>query len=79
MKKNLILILSVSIMGCLILTSCLYGIRGSKKVVRNERQVEHFSSISSSAGIEVILIQDSVAKVVVEADDNLQAIIKTEV
>ena len=48
-------------------------------MVKSERQVEMFESIKASAGIEVILSQDSVVKVVVEADDNLQEIIKTEV
>lgn len=59
--------------------SCFYGIKGSRNVVKSERQVGMFESISVSAGIEVILTQDSVVKVVVEADDNLQDIIKTDV
>ncbi len=79
MKKKLIPFLVGSIIILLILNSCFYGIRGSKKVVKSERQVEVFESISASAGIDVILTQDSVVKVVVEADDNLQDNIKTEV
>ncbi len=79
MKKKLIHILVVPLMIALLFTSCFHGIRGNGKVVKNERQVEMFESISASAGIEVVLIQDSAIKVVVEADDNLQDIIKTEV
>lgn len=79
MKKKLIPAIVASLMISLLFVSCLYGIRGSRKVVKNERQVGMFESISASAGIEVILSQDSVAKVIVEADDNLQKIIKTEV
>jgi len=79
MKKNLIPLLVVSLMISLLFTSCFPGIRGNGNVVKNERQVGMFESISASAGIEVVLIQDSVLKVVVEADDNLQDNIKTEV
>ena len=79
MKKKLFVILSASLLICVFFSSCLYGIKGSGKVVRNERHVGDFGAISASAGLEVILTQDSVVKVVVEADDNLQEIIKTEV
>jgi len=48
-------------------------------VVKSDRQVEPFTAISVSAGLEIILAQDSIVKVIVEADDNLQEIIKTEV
>jgi len=63
----------------LLFGSCIHGIRGSGRVVKSERNVAAFTSISASAGIEVLLSQDSVSKVMVEADDNLQEIIKTEV
>ena len=79
MKKSVILFVAATLLTTCMLTSCLYGIKGSGKVVRNERQVASFSSVSASAGLEVILAQDSVVKVVVEADSNLQEIIKTEV
>jgi hypothetical protein len=79
MKKKLIPFLVGSLMISMLLGSCFYGIRGSRNVVKSERQVAIFESISASAGIDVILTQDSVVKVVVEADDNLQENIKTEV
>jgi len=79
MKNKLIALFVVAVTFSMLFASCLFGIKGSGKVVKSERQVGFFSSISSSAGLEVILQQDSVAKVVVEADDNLQNIIKTEV
>ena len=79
MKKISIPVFVASILICLVFTSCLYGIKGNHKVVKSERQVSDFGAISASAGIEVILIQDSVVKVIVEADSNLQEIIKTEV
>jgi hypothetical protein len=79
MKKKFIPVIGALLMICLLFASCLYGIKGSRKVVRSERQVGTFTSISASAGIEVILSQDSVVKIIVEADDNLQNNIKTEV
>jgi hypothetical protein len=79
MKNKLIAGIVVSLVLTMLLTSCLYGIKGNGKVVKSDRLTEKFEAISASAGIEVILLQDSVIKVVVEADENLQEIIKTEV
>ncbi len=79
MKNKLISFIAVALIIAILCASCLYGIKGSGKVVKQERQVEKFGAILASAGIEVILIQDSVVKVVVVADDNLQEIIRTEV
>ena len=79
MKKKLIPVVGVLLIITMLFASCLYGIKGSGKVVRSERQVANFTSVSASAGIEVILAQDSIVKVIVEADDNLQNNIKTEV
>jgi hypothetical protein len=77
--KKISLLLVFSVLISLLFTSCFYGIKGNGKVVKSERQVENFESIDVSAGLELVLIQDSVIKVVVEADENLQEIIKTEV
>ena len=79
MKKIIIPLFAAALTMSMLFTSCLYGIKGNGKVVKSERQVAAFDAISSSAGIEVILLQDSIVKVLVEADSNLQEIIKTEV
>jgi len=79
MKKQFISGLFIISMLSLLFISCLYGIKGNGKVIKVERHVDAFESVSVSAGLELILIQDSVSKIVVEADDNLQDIIKTEV
>lgn len=79
MNKRFFSVLSASLLIGVLLSSCFYGIKGNGKVVRKERQVATFGAISTSAGLEVILTQDSVVRVIVEADDNLQEIIKTEV
>ena len=77
--KKINLCLVGTLLISLLFASCFYGIKGNGKVVKSERQVENFESIDVSAGLELVLIQDSVIKVVVEADENLQEIIKTEV
>lgn len=59
--------------------SCIHGIRGSGKVIKSERQLRNFNSIRVSNGLDLILTQDSLEKVMVETDENLQKIIKTEV
>jgi hypothetical protein len=75
--------LSIALVSLLVisqsLTSCLFGIRGNGKVVKSERKVEHFHAISVSSGIDLNLSQDSLEKVLVDADENLQDVIKTEV
>jgi len=79
MKKKFNPVLTSLLFISLLFSSCLFGIKGNGKVVKSERQVGPFESISVSAGLEVVLIQDSVVKVVVEADSNIQEDIKTEV
>jgi hypothetical protein len=59
--------------------SCIYGVRGNGKVVKSERHVGTFKAISVSNGIDLFLNQDTLEKVSVEADENIQLIIKTEV
>jgi len=59
--------------------SCIAHIHGNGKVVKQERNVSGFDKISVSMGIEVILNQDTFEKVVVEVDENIQEILKTEV
>jgi hypothetical protein len=60
-------------------TSCLYGIRGNGKTIKSEREARNFHSIKISSGLYLILTQDTLEKVIVETDENLQNIIKTEV
>ena len=59
-------------------TSCI-GHNGNGKVVKEERNVSGFDAIAVNNGIEVRVDQDSFEKVVVEADENIQKILKTEV
>ena len=59
--------------------SCIPHIRGNGNVVKEERSVNNFESISVSSGIELLINQDSFEKVVVEADENIMKILRTEV
>lgn len=60
-------------------TSCIPHIHGNGKVVKEERNVSNFNEIAVSTGIELIINQDTFEKVVVETDENIQKILKTEV
>jgi hypothetical protein len=60
-------------------TSCWDGIKGNGKVVKSDRMLSGFESISVSTGLDLYITQDSIEKVVVEADENLQEIIIAEV
>jgi hypothetical protein len=80
MKKNLRgLSAMLLIIFSLTALSCIAHIHGNGKVVKEERNITGFEEISASTGIEVVLTQDSFEKVVVEADENIQKILKTEV
>ena len=59
--------------------SCIAHINGNGKVVKEERSLSNFDAVSVSSGIEVLINQDSFEKVVVEADENIQKVLKTEV
>jgi len=81
MKKRefpLIVIISLILISQL-LSSCFYRIKGNGKIVKSERELRNFNSIKISNGLDLILTQDTLEKVFVEADENLQKIIKTEV
>jgi len=80
MKKNWSLLLVVWLTALTITAdSCVAHIHGNGKVVKEERTVTGFDEVSVSTGIELILNQDSFEKVVVETDENIQKILKTEV
>jgi hypothetical protein len=61
-------------------TSNRVGITGSGKIVTENRSIsEPITSVGAASGLEVIIIQSPEISVVVEADDNLQQHIITEV
>ncbi|MCD4737274.1 MAG: DUF2807 domain-containing protein [Bacteroidales bacterium] len=81
MKKmlNVIMILSLLV---LIQSGCVYGlggIKGNGNVVKEERKVSSFDGISVGGAFKVYLTQGSGYALVVEADENLLAVISTEV
>jgi hypothetical protein len=59
--------------------SCDAHIRGNGKVVKEERNLSGFEAITVSNGIDVQITQDTFEKVVVEADENIQKVLKTVV
>lgn len=62
-------------------TGCLQyeGADGNGKVVKEERNVSGFSRLEVSGAFDVHITQGDVEKLVVEADENLMELIKTEV
>lgn len=56
------------------------GVQGSGNVVTEQRQVsQNFTHVSVSTSLDVVIEQGNNVSVNVEADDNLQELIKTEV
>jgi hypothetical protein len=79
MKKAvfLSLILALSISSCYI-DGWGTGISGNGNVVEESRDVAGFTGVEVSTGIDVFLTQGNEFDVVVEADENLQEVILTE-
>ncbi|WP_159801193.1 head GIN domain-containing protein [Flavobacterium sp. MK4S-17] len=77
--------LVITIISSLLLFSCGFSnnlnmVSGSGNVVTENREISSdFKSVSAASGLEVVLVQDSSNSVIVEADDNLQQHIITEV
>lgn len=75
---NLALVIAAS----LALSACSFnfGKKGNGQVVTQERNVsENFTEIRGSAGLDVYLTQGNEYKIMVEADENLQQFIETDI
>ncbi len=64
-------------------TSCVNaqfsGEKGNGNVVKQDREIGHFTAISAGTGLDVFVVQGDKESVTVEADENLQDNIITEV
>jgi hypothetical protein len=81
MKSLRSLTIVIIILG---ITSCINGqfwktVEGNRKVVTRERKTDSFTGVKVSSGIDVYLKQGNNEAVSVEADENLQDYILTEV
>lgn len=78
-KFSKILLISILIVIS-IFTSCnITCIQGKGNIVKNERKTPAFNAIDISGAVNVILFQDSLTSVYVEADENLQQYIIAKV
>lgn len=77
MKK--ILIALVALMGITAVSMAQDHVTGNGKIVTNSRSVSSFDAINVSGGMQVLVKQAATASVQVEADENLQEYIETEV
>ncbi len=80
MKKTALLFISLLAIGS---TSCVIGswdntITGNGNVEEESRDISGFTGVHISSGIDVLLSEGDEFKVVVEADENLMDVIKTE-
>jgi hypothetical protein len=64
---------------CHTIVEAQWGIRGSGDVVKQTRRVSNFEAVSVGGGIDLYIRQGSSYEVVVETDENLQDLIRTEV
>jgi hypothetical protein len=72
------------VLTCLAITACVNGqirrtVYGNHKVVKQERTAGSFTGIRVSAGIDVYVKQGDKESITVEADENLQEYIRTDI
>lgn len=72
----MMVVLVVALSGC---TWMIEGVRGSRTVVRETREVSGFSEIRIEMGADATLVQGDGESLVIEADDNLMQHIETRV
>lgn len=76
--------ITITFISIFLLSSCstkmLNRIKGNRNVIEKTRKItQPFSAIKVSNGLEVFISEDTSSKIIVEADENLHNIIKTEV
>ena len=81
MKNLKILTIAIIILSISACTNAQFRktVRGNGKVVTKERQINNFTAIRVSTGIDVYLKQGNTESVSVETDENIQEYILTEV
>lgn len=73
-------VLSLTLFSCNFDLNLSTGVRGNGNVITEERTIsEDFSTIKATEGLDVYLTQSDNESIVVEADENLQELILTEV
>ena len=73
-KKSALLVFLIS------LSACNMGVQGDGNVqVKNRTVAEEFTTIKAGSGLNIMLHQSNEAKIIVEADQNLQELIKTDI
>jgi len=78
--KSRLTLLSIAAVIILFSSCNISGVTGNKNVVKQTREVtENFTSVKVSEGINLFLSQDDETSVVVEADENIQNLLKTKV
>lgn len=81
MKTTGLLLFASAFFAFAWLTSCskLHSIEGNGNVTNDTRNVPYFNKIRSLYNFDVYIIQDSMSYAIVEAEENLQPYIETEV
>lgn len=79
MKLKLNLLLAVIIIANI--TSCTKGVfvRGSERLTTETRTLQDFSKLANEGSFIIQIIQDTVSFVIIEAEDNLISLIRTNV
>jgi hypothetical protein len=73
-------ILTLTLFSCNFDLNMSTGVRGNGKVITQERSVnESFTTIKATEGLDVYLTQSDNTSIIVEADENLQELILTEI
>ncbi|MEM1326584.1 MAG: head GIN domain-containing protein [Bacteroidota bacterium] len=75
----LVFFTALFILFCHTIVEAQWGTRGNGDVTKQTRKVSNFDAVSVGGGIDLYIRQGSSYEVVVETDENLQDLIRTEV
>jgi len=81
MKKLKLIFGIASLFLLTFITACgqMSGVRGNGNVISQDRDIENFTSVSASSGLDVFVKQGDAISLRVDADDNIIDLIITEV
>ncbi len=81
MKSNTTILATLLLLITLSSSGCMYmsGIKGNGNIVKETREVSSFDGIKVGGAFNVYLTQSNTESLTIEADENLMAIIETEV
>lgn len=72
-------VLTLTLFSCNFDLNLNHGVRGNGEVITVDRATKQFSAIKATEGLDVYITQGSTESITVEADENIQELIMTDI